>query len=82
MNLDKGNIRATGVGLREGEIAAVDALGISIGDAMDSEPIARNALIRVAVRRLLMSVYNKELTIGDLCGYFSKPQKPSLKLRF
>jgi hypothetical protein len=79
-DLDQGNIRPTGVGLREGEIQAVDALGAELGAMLESEPIARNALIRIAVRRLIVDLRSGAMSYDDLGAYFTKPKKPKLKL--
>lgn len=71
-DLEKGNIRSTGVGLREGEIMALDAIGDSLGG------IARNALIRFAVRRFLIG-YRAGLI--DLSEYVEEPPPPKKQLR-
>jgi len=79
-DLNSGNIRATGVGLREGEITALDALGAALGDFMDAEPIARNALIRIAVRRFILAHRSGDITLQELAEYFDRPEKPQPKL--
>ena len=78
---DEGNIRPTGVGLREGEIEALDAMGQILGSVMDAQPIARNALIRIAVRRLLEGYTTGEITADDLLTKFTRPEKPQPRLR-
>ena len=45
-DLDRGNIQSTGVGLRAGEIDALDSIGAALGGHLDTKPVARNALIR------------------------------------
>ena len=79
-DLERGNIRPTGVGLREGEIQALDSLGAALGDYMDSQPIARNALIRIAVRTLLKGYLSGETSLQDLAANFTRPDKPQPKL--
>ena len=80
-DLDAGNIRATGVGLREGEIAALDTIGQELGDYLDAEPIARNAISRLAIRRFIEAYQMGELTPEVLSGYFERPDRPQPKLR-
>jgi len=72
-DLDRGVIRSTGVGLREGEIAAVDAIGEALGG------ISRNALIRFAVRDFLIRYRTGQV---DLSDYIKEPEPPKPKLRF
>ena len=81
-DLDTGIIKATGVGIREGEISALDNLGTELGAHLDAEPVARNTLMRIAIRRLLEGYLSGEITLDDLAGYFEMPEKPSPKLRF
>jgi hypothetical protein len=80
-DLDAGNITATGVGLREGEIAALDAIGARVGELLDTERVARNALIRIAVRRLIVAHRAGEITLEELARHFERPDKPAPKLR-
>lgn len=80
--LDEGNIRATGVGITEGEIAALDALAAELGAHLQAEPVARNTLMRIAIRRLLESYLAGGLTLDELAGYFEIPDKPKPKLKF
>ena len=72
-DLDRGNIQSTGVGLRKGEIEALDAIGASLGG------ISRNALIRFAVRSFLLDYIAGNL---DLSSYVKEPQPPKPSLRF
>ena len=72
-DLDRGNIQSTGVGLRKGEIDALDALGASLGG------IARNALIRFAVRSFLLDYRAGKV---DLSSYVKEPAPPKPSLRF
>jgi hypothetical protein len=80
-DLDEGNIRPTGVGLREGEISALDDIGRELGGLMDAEPIARNALMRIATRRFIAAVRAGDITLEELAEYFDRPEKPQPKLR-
>ena len=77
-DLDAGNIQSTGVGLRQGEIDALDAIGRALGSELGSEPPARNALIRLATRKLIIEYRAGKL---DLLPYFETPEKPKPKLR-
>ena len=72
-DLDRGNIQSTGVGLRKGEIEALDAIGESLGG------ISRNALIRFAVRRFLLDYRAGKM---DLSSYVKEPEPPKPSLRF
>lgn len=74
-DLDKGNIQSTGVGLRKGEIEALDSVGRSLGDP----PVARNALIRWAVRYFLRDYRAGKI---DLSGFVEEPPPPRKSLRF
>jgi hypothetical protein len=80
-DLDNGNIRSTGIGLREGEIDALDGIGAALGEVIGTEPIARNALMRIAVRRFIEAYRAGAITLGDLANYFDKPEKPSPRLK-
>ncbi len=71
-DLDRGLIRQTGVGLRQGEVEALDAIGRDLGG------IARNALIRFAVRRFIMQFREGKI---DLSRYVETPPEPKSKLR-
>jgi len=77
-DLEEGNIMSTGVGLRRGEIVALDAIGRALGEQLGSEPVARNALIRLAARRLIAEYRAGKL---DLLPFFETPEKPKPKLR-
>lgn len=79
-DLDRGNIRATGVGLREGEISALDAIGTAVGAYLDAETVSRNSIIRIATRRLILAYRSGELGIADIAAYFHTPEKPKPKL--
>lgn len=72
-DLDRGNIQSTGVGLRKGEIDALDAIGESLGG------ISRNALIRFSVRRFLIDYRAGNV---DLSSYVKEPEPPKPRLRF
>lgn len=70
-DLDRGNIKATGVGLKEGEIAALDAIAESLN-------LARNALMRFAVRWFLMEYRAGRVDPGE---YLEEPPPPKKTLR-
>lgn len=80
--LDEGNIKPMGVGLREAEIAALDDIAAELGAHLGAEPVARNTLMRIAIRRLIELYQAGELTLDDLGGYFEIPDKPKPKLKF
>jgi hypothetical protein len=80
-DLDAGNIKSTGVGLREGEIAALEAIGAELGDHMQAEPVARNAITRIAIRRMIQDYRAGRLTLEELAAYFDRPEKPQPRLR-
>lgn len=79
--LNGGNIRSTGVGIRVAEIQAFDDIGRALGERLDSDPIPRNALMRIAIRRFLVAYLTGELTLDDLAELFDRPEKPKPKLR-
>lgn len=78
-DLDLGNVKATGVGLRVGELAALDAIGAELGELLGSEPVARNTLMREAVRRFILAFRAGDITIDDLAKKFERPEKPKPK---
>lgn len=80
-DLDRGNIKATGVGLREGELDALEAMGAELGKALQSGVVARNSLIRIAVRRMIEAYQSKSLTLAELTAYFTVEEKPKPRLR-
>lgn len=79
--LDSGNIKPIACGLREGETAALDAIAAELAEHTKSD-IARNSVMRIAVRRFLESYLAGELTLDELGGYFKTPEKPKPRLRF
>ena len=70
-DLDAGNIKPVGVGLREGEIAALE----EIAGALE---IPRNQLLRFAVRRFLLDY---QAGLIDLQEYIEQPPPPKKNLR-
>jgi len=80
-DLNTGNIRATGVGLRAGELQALDIIGAEMGELLGTEPIARNAIMRLLIRQVLEAYQAGDITAADLIGRFSKPDKPKAKLK-
>lgn len=79
--LDRGNIKSTGVGLRAGELQTLEEIGRALGERLGAEPIARNAITRIAIRRFLEQYLTGALTVDDLAGYFEVPEKPAPKLK-
>lgn len=81
-DLDDGIIKATGVGLRQGEILALDDLGAQLGTYLDAEPVARNTLMRIAIRWFLTRYIKGDLTLEDLAREFDVPEKPKPRLKY
>jgi hypothetical protein len=71
-DLENGLIRPSGVGLREGEIMALDA----IASYFD---ISRNSLLRLAARRLIFDFRAGRL---DIAGMIETPRTPKKRLRY
>ena len=71
-DLDTGNIRPSGVGLREGEIAALDAIA-------KHYDLSRNALIREGARMLILAFRAGEL---DLADRITEPKQTRKRLKF
>jgi hypothetical protein len=69
-DLDQGNIRAVGVGLTGGEMAAVQAIADSLG-------LARNAVLRYAVRWFVLQYRAGRI---DLAKSVQEPPPPKKKL--
>lgn len=69
-DLDTGNVRPLGVGLRIGEVEALDQIAGQYG-------IARNALLRYAVRWFIL-----QFRVGkvDLSGMVETPPPPKKRL--
>lgn len=70
-DLDEGNIRATGIGLRAGELRALDDMAARLG-------IARNALLRFAVRWFIVQYRTGKVDPGQ---YLEEPPPPKKTLR-
>lgn len=70
--LDEGNIRQTGVGLRQGEIDALETIGAELGG------VARNALLRTGAR-LVIALYRAGRL--DLAGNVEEPPPPKKRFR-
>jgi len=66
LDLDSGHVRPIGIGLREGEIAALDAI------AAEHET-SRGSLIRIAIRFFIRDYLAGNL---DLSEYMTDPQPP------
>lgn len=81
-DLDQGNIRPVGVGLRGGEVAGLEAVAQAITEHLGCEPLARNAIARLAIRRFLEGWFAGDITIDDLASHFQLPEKPQPKLKF
>jgi hypothetical protein len=79
--LDEGNIKATGVGLREGELQALEMIGAEVGELLGTEPVARNAIMRMVIRDYLEKYLLGETAAADLAGRFERPQKPKARVK-
>jgi hypothetical protein len=80
-DLDAGNIKPIGVGLREGEIAAIESIAAELGTYMNAKPVSKNAVMIIAIRRFLDAYLNGEITAEELSERFDRPEKPQPKLR-
>lgn len=80
-DLDAGNIKSTGVGIREGEVKALDQVGAELGEYLGADPVARNAIMRIAIRRFLEDYRAGRLTLADLAERFTIPDKPKPRLK-
>jgi hypothetical protein len=69
-DLNEGNIRAVGVGLTGGEMAAVQAIADSLG-------LARNAVLRYAVRWFVLQYRAGRI---DLAKSVQEPPPPKKKV--
>jgi hypothetical protein len=69
-DLDEGNIRPVGVGLTVGEVKALDEIAGELG-------IARNALLRYAVRDFIKRCRSGEVNLADKV---KDPPAPKKKL--
>lgn len=71
-DLDEGPIKPIGVGVREGEVLALDKIAEHYG-------VARNAILRFAVRFFI-----QEFRAGniDISQYIYTPPTPSKKIKF
>ena len=82
-DLDAGNIKSTGVGLREGEVSALDAIGAEIAQYLNADkPIKRNAVMRLAIRKFLEDYQSGALTLEALGAFFEVPEKPQPRLKY
>lgn len=70
-DLDLGNIKPTGIGLRAGEIAALSAIAARLG-------VARNALMRAFIRWAILEYRAGRL---DLSDNIEQPPPPKKRLR-
>lgn len=73
-DLDSGTVRASGVGLRDGEIKALDAMA-------SKYDMARNQLIRLAVRRLLLDYRAGKLDLEGMAEDKPPKREPKRKIR-
>lgn len=71
-DLDEGNIQTTGIGLREGEIKALDTIAGSL-------ELSRNAVMRFAVRWFLLQHRAGKI---DLSEFIEQPPPPKKQLRY
>ena len=76
-----GVIRPTGVGIREGEITGLKAIGTELGNKLGTEAVAVNALVVTAIQRFLDDVAAGRLTIDDLAKEWETPAKPKARRR-
>ncbi len=72
----EGAIRPSGVGVRDGEIQALKALGAALGVQLDTQPVAVNALMVFAIQRFLDDIESGRITLADLAKEWETPSKP------
>lgn len=70
-DLEEGNIRPVGVGLRAGEVQALDNIAAELGG------IPRNQLMRFAVRWFILQFRAGKV---DLSGFVKEPPPPKKRL--
>jgi hypothetical protein len=80
-DLDEGNIKPSGVGLREGELRALDLICAELTEEIESS-VSRNSLMRIAIRRLIEDVRIGKITHEELGKYFVRPERPAPRLKF
>jgi len=69
--------------LREGEIETLDGMGAQLGEILDTKPVARNALIKLAVREFIKAVRAEKDGVRKLAArYFSTPDKPKPDINY
>lgn len=73
-DLDEGRIMANGVGLRLGELGALDQIG-------QKYDLARNALIRFAVRRLILDWRAGKVDLESVAEAKPPVKQPRRRLR-
>jgi len=73
-DLDEGRIVANGVGLRQGELDALDQIG-------QRHDLARNALIRFAVRRFLLAWRAGEIDLEKAAEAKPPVRQPRRRLK-
>lgn len=73
-DLDEGSIRPSGVGLRHGEILALDAIA-------EKYDIARNALLRYAARRLILDYRAGRLDLSGQAETKAPRREPRRRLK-
>lgn len=71
LDLDKGPTVSTGIGMRTGELEAIDAIAGELG-------ITRNALLRWATRYIILEYRAGRL---DLSKYIEIPPEPKRNIR-
>lgn len=70
-DLDTGIIQAQGVGLKTGEVQAIQQIANSTG-------VAKNAVMRLAVRKFILDVRSGKIDPAD---YFEEPEAPAKKFK-
>lgn len=80
-DLDQGRIVSTGVGLKQGELAAIKTIGAQVGALIEGEPVANNSIMRFALRRFIESYRVGGITAEEIAKHYEKPQRPKPKLR-
>lgn len=85
-DLEAGIVRPVGVGLRDGEIAALDTIARDVGIELSGDPdrpdaVSRNSLCREAIRRFIKAYYAGNTNAAELASLWEKPEQPRAKYR-
>jgi hypothetical protein len=72
-DLDEGRIVSAGVGIKEGELRAIESIAAGLGKG-----ITKNAVMRFALRWFILQVRAGNV---DLSGFVEEPPEPDKRLK-